>query len=259
MPDLNGTPVSIDDLKILALTNFGHFTSIRVDNGRAIGLNLHMARLARDCRTVFETDLDIDYVRHLMRRAASPENGSYVLRVTVFDPALEMGHPGIKAKPKILITSRATAGAPLPPLRVQSARYSRDLPQVKHVGLMGSLMHRRLAQLNGYDDALFVGSDGFVTEGVTWNIGFFDGSDVIWPQGEILPGVTMAILNDAYDACVSARVRLSEVHGMVAAFATNTSYGVRPIKAIDGHEFDSTHLILRELQGRYAAIEGDIL
>jgi branched-subunit amino acid aminotransferase/4-amino-4-deoxychorismate lyase len=259
MAELNGTPISIEELKALALTNYGHFTSMRVDDGRVRGLALHMARLSRDSQTVFDTDLDLDYVLHLVRKVAANLTGSFVIRVTVFDPALEMGHPGVKAEPKILVTSRSAASLPLAPLRVQSALYARDLPQVKHVGLMGSLQCRRFAQLSGYDDAIFVDANGFVTEGVTWNVGFFDGSRVVWPQGDILPGVTMALVDAAHAQSITARVNLAEIHGMVAAFATNTSIGVRPISAINGHIFDDNHAILSLLQDEYASVEGEQL
>jgi branched-subunit amino acid aminotransferase/4-amino-4-deoxychorismate lyase len=259
MAELNGRPISIDDLKALALTNYGHFTSMRVDDGRVRGLSLHMDRLSRDCRTVFNSDLDPEYVLHLVRKVAADLPGSFVIRVTVFDPKLEMGHVGVETQPKILVTSRPAVATPLPPLRVQSARYSRDLPNVKHVGLMGALHCRRVAQLSGYDDALFVDSNNFVTEGVTWNVGFFDGTRVIWPQGDILPGVTAALLSAAHGASVTARINLAEVHGMVASFAMNTSIGVRPISVIDGHEFDSNHVIIGTLQQQYAAVEGEKL
>src|SRR4051794_30508228 len=69
MAELNGVPVEADELKALALTNYGHFTSMRVDDGRVRGLALHMNRLVRDCRTVFDTELDPDHVLFLVRQA----------------------------------------------------------------------------------------------------------------------------------------------------------------------------------------------
>lgn len=259
MAELNGTPISVEDLTALALTNYGHFTSMRVDDGRVRGLSLHMARLSRDCRAVFDVDLDLDYVLHLVQKVAVTLAGSFVIRVTIFDPTLEMGHPGAKAEPKILVTGRSAAALPLASFRVQSAHYTRDLPLIKHAGLMGSMRCRRVAQLNGYDDAIFVDSNSFVTEGVTWNVGFFDGSRIVWPQGDILPGVTMALLNEVHAPSVTARISLAEIHGMVAAFATNTSIGVRPISAIDGHDFDDNNPALRLLREEYAAVEGEKL
>jgi branched-subunit amino acid aminotransferase/4-amino-4-deoxychorismate lyase len=259
MAELNGVPVQADELKALALTNYGHFTSMRVDDGKVRGLTLHMNRLIRDCRTVFDTELDREYVLDLVRKATADTGGSYVVRVTIFDPVLEMGHPGAEAEPKVLVTSRSAVTLPLPSMRAQSARFVRDLPQVKHIGLMGSLRHRRIAQLNGYDDAIFADADGFISEGVTWNVGFFDGDQVVWPQGDVLPGVTMDLLTEIHGPSVTARVNLAEVHGMVAAFATNTSIGVRPISAIDGRVFADEHPILAELQEKYLAMPGEAL
>lgn len=259
MAYMNGLPASTDDLKTLALTNYGHFTSMRVDDGRVRGLSLHMARLSRDSREVFDTELDTEYVLYLAHKAAAQLTGSYVMRITVFDPTLEMGHPGIKADPKILITSRPAAALPLQPLRIQSFHYVRGIPQVKHVSIMGALTCRRKAQINGYDDAVFMNSEGLVTEGATWNIGFIDGDRVIWPKGDILPGVTTALLADVYSPAFTAHVNIAEVHGMDAAFATNTSIGVRPIIAIDGHEFTDRHPLLKLLGEKYQEIRGEDL
>lgn len=39
---------------------------------------------------------------------------------------------------------------------------------------------------------LFVGRDGCVSEGSTWNVGFVDqDGTVVWPRADVLPGVTM--------------------------------------------------------------------
>lgn len=70
MAELNGRPVGADELQALALTNYGHFTSMRVEDGRVRGLALHLERLARDCRAVFGAELDTGRVRELARRAA---------------------------------------------------------------------------------------------------------------------------------------------------------------------------------------------
>ncbi|MEK8144253.1 aminotransferase class IV [Streptomyces sp. M10(2022)] len=70
MAELNGEPVEPSQLQTLALTNYGHFTSMRVDEGRVRGLSLHLERLRRDCRSLFGVDLDLQRVRELARRAA---------------------------------------------------------------------------------------------------------------------------------------------------------------------------------------------
>ncbi|MFF5160716.1 hypothetical protein ACFY3N_31620 [Streptomyces sp. NPDC000348] len=93
MAELNGRPVTPDALLTLALTNYGHFTSMRVDNQRVRGLGLHMERLVKDCRVVTGAELDPERVLGYVRQATSDLTGSFVVRVTVFDPAVTMGRP----------------------------------------------------------------------------------------------------------------------------------------------------------------------
>lgn len=257
--ELNGHPARPDALKALALSNYGHFTSMRVDDGRVRGLGLHLERLDRDCRAVFGTGLDADRVRDLIRRGVHGHDGAgaFVVRVTVFDPRLDIGHPSRAAAPSVLVTTRSAAPQPLQPIEVKSVPYVRDAPQVKHLGLFGACHARRAAQLAGYDDALFVGPDGLVSEGGTWNVGFIeaDGS-VVWPEADVLPGVTMRLLRQQYEHTVRP-VALGEVHGMRAAFATNTAIGVRAVSAVDGVQLDVEQPVLAALRDAFLSVSGD--
>ncbi len=257
MAELNGEPVEPAQLQNLALTNYGHFTSMRVDDGRVRGLSLHMERLQRDCRTLFGTDLDPERVRELARCAA-PATGSTAVRVTVFDPSLDLGHPNKADDPHILVTSRPAGALPLPPLKVRSTTYVRDVPSVKSVGLFAALHHRRQAQLHGFDDALFIDQEGVISEGGTWNIGFFDGSRVIWPNADCLVGVTMDLLKATHDH-ETRSLRLDDLTNMRAAFATNAAIGVRAVSAIDGVELPASHAIIDTLRKEYMEIECDVL
>jgi branched-subunit amino acid aminotransferase/4-amino-4-deoxychorismate lyase len=255
MAELNGRPVTLDELQTLALTNYGSFTSLRVDEGRVRGLSLHLERLIRDTRVLFGVDLDPEHLRRLIRRVA-PTEGSTTLRVTVFDPATDLGHPDRAADPQVLVTQRSAGDLPLPPLSVRSTVYQRDLPEVKSVGLFASLSHRRAAQLDGYDDALFVDGKGVIYEGGTWNIGFFDGEQVIWPDAAALPGVTMLLLQDVHEHRID-EVQLSDLDTMEAAFATNAAIGVRAIARIDNTRLAADHPVLDILRKEYTAVPGE--
>ncbi|WP_030196222.1 aminotransferase class IV family protein [Streptomyces sp. NRRL S-87] len=257
MAELNGEPVGLAQLQSLALTNYGHFTTMRVDDGRVRGLGLHLQRLRRDCRTLFGVDLDVQRVRELARRAV-PGTGSTTVRVTVFDPTLDLGHPATADDPQVLVTSRPAGALPLPPLRVRSTVYVRDVPGVKSVGLFAGLHHRRRAQLDGFDDALFLDRDRTVSEGATWNIGFHDGSRVVWPSAQCLHGVTMDLLKGAHDH-VTRPVHLDELPSVRAAFATNAAIGVRAVGGIDGIELPGSHEVVDSLRTAYTAIEGEPL
>lgn len=260
MATLDGNPVAVDDLLPLALTNTGHFTSMRVsDDGSIRGLELHMERLVRDCKTVFGAGLDTGCVRGYVRRELAGRSGPCVVRVTIYDPAIDMGHPADADQPHILVSVRGAGALPPAPLRAMSVAYERDLPEVNHVALFGSLRARRTAQLAGYEDALFVGHDGLVSEGGTWNVGFVDqDGTIVWPQAPVLCGVTMALLQQHAEHRV-ATVTLEQAKNMAAAFATNTSIGVRPLRAIDQTELAVEHPVLRQLQEAYLSIPGEIL
>jgi branched-subunit amino acid aminotransferase/4-amino-4-deoxychorismate lyase len=196
---LNGVAPTMDQVKALALTNYGHFTSMLAEDGRVRGLSLHMQRLSRDCRLLFDVELDIDQVKHYVRQALADQAPSTVARVTIYDPTLELGTIGAEANPHVMVTTR-TAGTTAPgPLRLQAAAYRREMAAVKHIGLFGVLRCRRSAQREGFDDVLLLNQDGTISEIATSNIGFVRDGDIVWPRSEWLSGITMTLLNQALD------------------------------------------------------------
>ncbi|MGR8009244.1 aminotransferase class IV family protein [Streptomyces hypolithicus] len=261
MAELNGNSVTLDDLQGLALTNYGHFTSMRMEDGTVRGLSLHLDRLTRDCRIVFGVDLDRERTLGYIRKAADGVTGIAGLRVTVFDPALDMGRPVEGKDPHILVNLRPAGAMPPPPLTAKTFTFTRDNAEVKHIGLHPQLRLRREAQLAGFDDAVFVEPDGRVSEGGTWNLGFVDQEGtVIWPEAPVLPGTTMLLLQ-SLDAPkqITAPVRLTDIPNMTAAFATNTSIGVRAVSAIDDVQFPQVHPVLTALCDAYINIPGERL
>ncbi|MGH4007215.1 MAG: aminotransferase class IV family protein [Pseudonocardiaceae bacterium] len=260
MAELNGVPANFDQLKALALTNYGHFTSMRVENQRVRGLSLHLERLMRDCRRVFDVDVDPDRLRYFIRHALVDVSRPVVVRVTVFDPTLELARLGAEAQPQVLVTTRPAAGTPLPPLRLQSATYCRDMPDVKHVGLFGSLRHRRLAQRNGFDDVLFTGTAGAISEAATSNIGFIDGNRIVWPRADCLAGVTMRLIRQARGQhATTAQIALGQLADVDAVFATNAATGIRSIIAIDDFHWPDERPVVDVLRKQYAGIPTELL
>jgi branched-subunit amino acid aminotransferase/4-amino-4-deoxychorismate lyase len=257
MAELDGAPVGVDELQVLALTNYGHFTTMRVEDGRVRGLSLHLDRLVRDCRALFETELDPERVRALARRVA-PGSGAAIVRVTVFDPDLDLGHIDGEAHPRVLITTRPAGDMHPPPMRVASVPFVREMPEVKSVGLFGALRHRRAVRRAGLDDVLFVDTRSHVSEGGTWNIGFVRAGEVVWPDAECLAGTTMRLLKDAHPFTV-APVRPAGVTEFEAAFATNAATGVRTVTSIDGRPLAGSHPMLDLLRKEYLAVPADRL
>lgn len=260
MTHLNGRLVEQAELERIALTNYGHFTSLVVDNQQVRGLALHLERLERDCAAMFDVALDLERVKALILQAADGKVGPCVVRVTVCDPQLQLGQIGADAEPQALVTIRETTGAALPPIRVQPTCYGREMPEIKHIGLCASLYHRRRAQRAGFDDVLFTDQQDLVSEGGTWNVVFFDGQDLVWPEAPVLAGVTMALLRRHYPGRMTQRpIALSEVSNFEAAFATNAVVGVRPIAAIGAHRLADKHPLLTTLQRCYQDVPFEAL
>lgn len=232
---------------------YGCYTSMRVEPGYLVrGLDRHLDRLVRDCAAIFGGVLDPDAVRAVLRRELNAHPLPVIARVTLADPDLDIARLGTPAHPRIHVTTRQAPPLPLPPLRVRTATFTRQLAHIKHTGIMAALYQRREAQLAGYDDALFVTSEGEIAEGVTWNVGFIRDDQVLWPGAGALAGVTAALLG----ASQVTPVHREELGTMHAAFATNISVAARPIAAIDDRGFDVTHPGLAALTERYLAIDG---
>jgi branched-subunit amino acid aminotransferase/4-amino-4-deoxychorismate lyase len=197
-------------------------------------------------------------LRGLIRQAVGDNDGSMVVRVTIFDPDLDLGHPGNQSKPQVLLTTRSAVSGQLPPLTVSTIHYERDVPAVKHIGLFATMYHRRQAQLTGFDDVLFLDGRGLVSEGATWNIAFVQDDRIVWPDGQCLPGITMELIKQLHASSV-APVDPSNLTIWTGAFITNAAVGVRPVAAIDGHRWREPPALVRLLSEQYAATEGEMI
>lgn len=242
----------------LALSGYGHFTTMLVEQGAVRGLSLHLARLSRDCRTVFGTDLDPGSVLHLLRGSLPHPEQRAVARITVHAPCLSITHPALPVRPQLHISLRNAPAAPPDPMRVSPFRFVRQVPQVKHTSLFETLYVRRQAQVRGFDDALLVAPGAHIAEGATWNVGFVDAGTIVWPRADQLPGITMALLKRVHPY-ETRPVRLRDLPRLQAAFATNAVTGVRPLAAIGPVNFPTDHPVLRELGSRYARIRAESL
>jgi branched-subunit amino acid aminotransferase/4-amino-4-deoxychorismate lyase len=223
----NGRAAGGEDLHALALRNYGHFTTMQVRHRAVRGLDLHLRRLREATRKLFATDLDDARVLDGLRRgldAAATADGT--ARVTICAPDFDLRDP-LRPMEVDVIVSISPPGDPEPePPRVKSFRYERALPHIKHVGTFPLFHFAREARSAGYDDALFAGHDGRVSEGSLWNVGFWDGQAVVWPLAPALRGTCGQLLRAGLAelgvAQVSREVRLPELAGFRAGFACNS-------------------------------------
>jgi branched-subunit amino acid aminotransferase/4-amino-4-deoxychorismate lyase len=240
--ELNGTPATAEDLRHLVQTNYGHFSAMQVRGGGVRGLDLHLARIEAATQELFGAAIDRERVRQCLRHASAGSSAALSLRVNVFSRALNRERPVDTVEPDILVTVMPASRAPAPQLRVKSFAFTRTLPHIKHVGTFPLFHYRRLAQQAGFDDAVFVDASGHVEEGSIWNIGFFDGSGIVWPDAPQLTGVSMQLLQAGLSrhgvSSSMQSVPLRDVGRFRSAFFTNSSTAVRMISRIDEVDFD---------------------
>ena len=235
--ELNGRLASADDLRALALTNYGHFTVLHASDGGVRGLDLHLARLDAGTEALFGTSLNTDHVRAYLRGALAGWNGDAAVRITVFSRAFDRDRPSRDFMPDVLVTVTPPRRVDPSPARLKTFHHERALPAIKHVGTFALFHHRRLAQLAGYDDALFVDTNGAICEASIWNIGFHDGTGVVWPVAPQLHGVSMQLIDCGLRArgiaTTSRRVTRDDLATFRSAFLTNCGCPVQTVAAID--------------------------
>lgn len=234
---LNGHPATADDLRALALANYGHFTSMQVRDGAVQGRALHVQRLEEATLALFGTKLDGDDA--LMLAALALDDAGLrdaSVRITVFARQFDYRDPARSVVPDVLVSLSPASSPDKPALRVKSYPFVRPLPQYKHVGTFPLFHYRRQALADGYDDALFVDPAERVVEGSIWNLGLWDGQCVVWPEGPALRGTAERLLQAALDQAGmpqrQAPVMLGELDRYRAGFACNAS-GLQPVVAVE--------------------------
>ncbi|HZH11922.1 MAG TPA: aminotransferase class IV family protein [Microvirga sp.] len=190
----NGQPATAEDLAPLAFAGYAHFTAMQVRGGNVRGLDLHLERLRVASMELFGRALPDDQVRSYLRAAVRSGPADVSLLATVYSPAGEFTVAGAEVAPEMLVRTGPPSSGPAGPLALAVVEYERVLPAVKHVGEVAKTYFLRRAVGQGFDDAAFVDRQGRLSEGTIWNLAFWDGSAVVWPEAGMLYGTTMGIL-----------------------------------------------------------------
>lgn len=106
-----------------------------------------------------------------------------------------------------------------------------------------SILENRLAKTEGYDEVLFLNSQGLVSECSTSNIFFIkkenEGFKIFSPKIScgLLNGIIRQEIIKKYNV-LETEIRLDEVKNFDAAFLTNSVFEIMPIAAIENINFD---------------------
>ena len=172
----------------------GCFEVVRVYAGRPFALEEHLDRMARSAAAL---RLSIDGVRDAFDALCPGFDGLVRVLVTRGPPPRVYGlQEELRQFPPVL-RLRSLAAPWLAPLG------STVLAGAKTLSYAHNAAARRLAEEEGFDDALLVSPDGTVLEGPTWTVMWAEGSVVFTPPLElgILDSITRRVV-----------MRLTEVH-----------------------------------------------
>ncbi|WP_370186163.1 chorismate-binding protein [Aeromicrobium sp.] len=211
----------------------GVFTTLLVDDGRAVDVASHLARLDASVRAVYGSSVREGLDDAVARRAASLPPGRHRLRVE----AVPLEPPGDADDHAVPVRVRLV-DAPLAPAPASWRLVPREVP-----GGWGShkwVDRGPLEPPAGADELLLVDVDGSVLEGGRTSVFCVLDDGVHTPplDGRVLPGTQRARVVDALlRAGVPLRQRRLTRSDLVAAsevFVTNALRGVVPVHEVEG-------------------------
>lgn len=195
----NGRAATAEELAPLAFAGYAHFTAMQVRAGKVRGLDLHLERLRLASMELFGRALPDDRVRSRLRAALEAGPADVSLTATVYSSPGEFIGDTSDAEIEVLVRTGPPSSGPAGPLALATVEHERVLPSFKHVGEVAKTYFMRRAVRDGFDDAAFVDRRGRLSEGTIWNLAFWDGDAVVWPDAEMLTGTTMGIVRRQLD------------------------------------------------------------
>ncbi|MGI5269477.1 aminotransferase class IV [Nonomuraea sp. CA-218870] len=244
---IDGRAAEAGDVALAVSARYGHFTAMQLRGGKVRGLRWHLERLTAATRELFGLELDLDLVLRSVRELGAVDAS---VRVYVCDAG------GVR----VIAVSGPPVRLPTTPKGLRSVRYQRFLPHIKHTGGFPQGYLGRLAELEGYDEALLTSQDGVISEGAITNLGCFDGDRVVWPDAPMLHGVTMRVLESelarAGVPCERRVLRVADLPGFPVVFLAN-SWGVVAVDRVDGHRLKVDEALMAGVTGCYEAAPWD--
>ncbi|RYD82384.1 MAG: class IV aminotransferase [Sphingomonadales bacterium] len=254
---IDGAPASVDALAPVLLSNYGAFTAMQVEDGAVRGLDLHLERLEQEALALFGVAVPEGRLRERMRAALAGATGRQSLRVQLFLETITHRTPDAMGEPRVLTVVSPPANPLCDPLRLQTQDYARETPELKHNATFGLTRARRAAKAASFDDALFVGPDGVVSEGTIWNIGFVEDGRIVWPRAPMLRGVGQRLLENGLDLVgLDSETRVIDraaLAGFRQAFICNSATPACPVGNVDGRSLEIDPAMIDRLQAAWAS------
>ncbi|MDQ2783767.1 MAG: branched-chain amino acid transaminase, partial [Chloroflexota bacterium] len=213
-------------------------------------LKAHYERLLRSCRTLMidlkmSADDLCDLTIELMRR--NDARYDIYVRPLAYKDSMELG-PRVNIDADALTIYTRPLGNYLDTdkgLKACVSSWTRiednaAPARAKITGIyINSALARTEAELNGFDEAIMLSSDGHVSEGSAENLFVVDNGALVTPPGagNILVGITRAsIITLAHDLdipVIERQIDRSELYGVSELFLCGTGAQISPVTSVD--------------------------
>ncbi len=277
MPDIayvNGIFSALTDAKVsIEDRGFqfgdGVYEVIAVYGGRSFLLDRHMRRLRTSAGAIgIPYDFDANpldaVIAEGLRKSEYANALVYIQLTRGAAPRSHIIPPGLR--PTVVLTFR-----PLPEVSAELRRRGAALMTapddrwgrcyIKAITLLPNILARNEAIRRGFDDALFVATDGEVRECTSANIFLIRGNSIITPPRDesVLHGVTQDFLLDCSAGIgmhmVEERFDVAALCGAEEVFMSSTSIEVLGVSRIDEHIIGpgpgpKTHKLFDEFRSR---------
>jgi len=248
--EVDGARPTPGQLEQLAFAPYGHFTAMQVRAGRVRGLDLHLARLAQADQELFAAGLDGDRIRALIRHALGEITDASVRVLSYGDT------PGDPVSTVVTVRPPATKA---PTISLLPVDYYRTVAHIKRTSDFGQAYWGRHADRAGFGDALLTTPDGVVAEAAIANVGFFDGTAIVWPEAPLLRGITLQLVQSRLELPQKHQVvRLAQLTDFAGAFVTN-SQGIAAVTRIGDRTYAVDAGLMDALTRAYEAAPAELI
>jgi len=216
----------------------GVYTSFKLSAGRPCFFREHHARLAADASAVgLEAPSPAGLLDRLRLCAARNRITEAAMKVLLFQDVVGTGELVQVRAPSPLAGTRAR-GCRL--MTVGGPAAHPGLAQLKSTSYLAHWRARQEALARGFDEALWVTSEGEALECAGANLFVAQQGELLTPPVErgLLPGVIRGVLLQKFPGAREARITSRMLAEATEVFITNSLIGVLPVRAIDGREFE---------------------
>lgn len=209
----------------------GLFETMLVADGRCVMLDRHMRRLTHGMDVLgIRPDFDPSAITG---RVSDGSLDGRILKVEVSERNVVLSDRAVPYKPEDYVRGFRLRTSPV--CRNETSPFT----YIKSLQYGDSIIEKRRAVADGFDEALFLNTKGEICEGSTTNVFFTNDDGIVTPKTScgLLPGIVREYLLEKLDIEeeVIKPVNLPEYTG---CFVTNSVLGVMPVRSVDGFVFD---------------------